>query len=240
MTTPWFSASPLLIVLFSVVVAGTAAALLFGLRRFGAPRKALSGFGLGLALFSTLALALAQAELLVSFSLPPRPLVLFWVGFFLLVVAFRTKGLRETLARVPLGALILFQAFRLPLELVMQLAADEKVMPRVMSLSGRNFDVVTGVLSLVVGLGLLREKLPRSAAWVWNLVGLGLLVNVVLLAVFSAPTPLRRFPDDVANLWVAYPPFVLLPAVLVPFAAFGHLVVGQRLLAEAIPDDGLD
>ena len=58
--------------------------------------------------------------------------------------------------------------------------------------------------------------------------GLGLLVNVVTVAILSTPR-FRYFGDDQLNVWVTYPHrFVWLPAVMVLAALAGHLLVFRR------------
>jgi hypothetical protein len=65
---------------------------------------------------------------------------------------------------------------------------------------------------------------------VWNVLGLALLVNVVVVAVLLTPR-FRYFGDDQLNVWVTYPPFVWLPAVMVLAALAGHLVIFRALVA---------
>ncbi len=57
----------------------------------------------------------------------------------------------EAAARRSLAALIGFQSFRLPLELVMHHAVETGVMPNQLSFTGYNFDIATGAAALVLG-----------------------------------------------------------------------------------------
>ena len=66
----------------------------------------------------------------------------------------------------------------------------------------------------------------------WNVLGLGLLVNVVTVAILSTPA-IRAFGDDRLNVFVTYTPFVWLPAVMVAAALAGHLVIFRALSAPA-------
>ena len=61
----------------------------------------------------------------------------------------------------------------------------------------------------------------------WNLAGLGLLVNVVTVAIQSFPGPLQSLWPS--NTWVTGLPYVWLPTVMVPLALGGHLLVFRRL-----------
>lgn len=136
------------------------------------------------------------------------------------------------LDRVPLAALIGAQAFRLPLELTMHRAYAEGIMPVQMSYSGYNFDILTGATAIVVSLAAWRGVAPRWLIVGWNLVGSILLAVIVGIAVASTPL-FAAFGQDRLNTWVADPPYMWLPGVLVPAALLGHLAVWRRLLATA-------
>jgi hypothetical protein len=64
----------------------------------------------------------------------------------------------------------------------------------------------------------------------WNVLGLALLGNVVTIAILSTPL-FRYFGDDRLNVWVTYPPFVWLPAVMVLAALAGHLLIFRAVAA---------
>jgi hypothetical protein len=234
MTTPWFTVSGSSVALFFCVFSVAFGALLVALRRAAKlPWTGLGTVGLWLVGYAGLVLVLAWAEVFLSLSLPPRPLLAAFVGFVVLILATRRRDVSTAIEMLPMGYLVLLQGFRLPLELVMHRLAAEKVMPVVMSYSGRNFDVVSGALAFVVGFGILRLNWPVWTAWVFGAVGTGLLLNVVTVAVRTMPGVPFGLPSDLPNIWVAYPPFVLLPAMLVPLAAWLHYRLFRALLGRA-------
>ncbi len=105
-----------------------------------------------------------------------------------------------------------------------------------MTFEGRNFDVVTGVTAVllttrIAGLMLL-NKLPKVFIILWNLLGLGLLINIVVIAILSMPTPLRYFINDPANTIVTEFPISLLPAFLVPLAYMLHILSLRKVFLE--------
>jgi D-alanyl-D-alanine-carboxypeptidase/D-alanyl-D-alanine-endopeptidase len=59
-------------------------------------------------------------------------------------------------AALPLWLLVGFHAFRLPLELLMHRAYEHGLMPREMSYTGWNFDILTGIAALVLAIMLAR------------------------------------------------------------------------------------
>jgi hypothetical protein len=129
---------------------------------------------------------------------------------------------------LPVWVLVLTQSFRLPLELMMHEAAIEGVMPVQMSYSGRNLDILTGITAVPVAWLLAKRIGGRRLAAVWNLMGTLLLVNIVCVALLSTPT-FAYFGPERLNTWIAYPPFIWLPAIMVSCAAIGHLLIWRAL-----------
>jgi hypothetical protein len=151
-----------------------------------------------------------------------------WVGLAL-AVALSPLG-RQMAQHLPIAALVGFQAFRLPLELVLHRWFEEGVIPVQMTYSGHNFDIVTGALAVVVALGSWMGKLPRAAVWAFNLIGLGLLVTVVGVAVLSSPVPIRTYLDEPTVLLAFHAPYVWIISICVAGALLGHVVTFQWLL----------
>jgi hypothetical protein len=202
---------------------GSAAAGSSRWRRFAAAVAAIG-------LWMTVTALLAEAGLLARFDLRPPPFGVMVVVMIALgaLVGFSRVG--DRLGRLPLAWLVAAQGFRLPLELVMHRAADERVMPVQMSFSGYNFDIVTGTLALVVALLYARGLVSTKVVLAWNLLGSVLLAVIVGIAIVSTPTvgAFGTEPERL-NTWVAYFPFVWLPAVLVVAALVGHIVIFRKL-----------
>jgi hypothetical protein len=181
--------------------------------------------------------AIAATGVLFRFDVRPPPLAATVVASLLGAVVVATSRVGRRLADgLPLAALVGLQSFRLPLELVMHRAAQEGTMPVQMTFgggSGRNFDVLTGLGALVVAGLLLVGRVPRAVVWVWNIAGLALLARIMAIAIASLP-PVHAFGSDAAHLntWVCAFPFIWLPALLVPVALAGHIVITRRLLRE--------
>ena len=105
--------------------------------------------------------------------------------------------------------------------------------PVQMTFEGRNFDMITGILALPVGYLLAKRKMhaPKLAV-AFNILGLLLLTNILVIAVLSMPTPLRYFMNEPANTLVAQFPFILLPGVLVPIAYTMNIFSLRQLLVK--------
>jgi hypothetical protein len=200
--------------------------------RPAARRRALLAGLLSLAWMAITGLAAARG--LLSMWAPPTMLpVIGGSAAIAIGVALSPLG-RQIALGVPLAALVGFHGFRLVLELLMHRAYVEGLMPVQMSYSGRNFDIVTGGSALLLGGWLATGRRSLMLVAAWNVLGLALLANVLVVALLSAPTPFRAFTTEPANVWIARAPWVWLPAVMVLAALLGHVLVHRRLLAERV------
>jgi len=237
------NASPLLVAAFVSLAFAVAFAFLIAVYRAAVatvhpdPRGLTARVAAGTAVWIALTGALAAAGMLSFSSRPPTMLVLL-PAIFAIAIWLGTSRLGGRLAAgLPLAALVGAQSFRLPLELTMHRAYTEGLMPVQMSYSGRNLDIVTGVTAIVVAAILVWRPVSLWLVRVWNVVGLALLANILTVAVLSAPTPLRRFHNEPANVWIEHAPWVWLPAVFVLAAIAGHILVYRRLRYEARQTD---
>ena len=177
---------------------------------------------------------LARSGVLARFDLRPPPFGMLVLALIGLALAIAFSGVGSRLVRtLPLWALVASQVFRFPLELLMHKAYAEGLMPVQMSYSGYNFDIVTGITAGALGAWLFVGRPPKWIVALWNLLGSLLLANIIAIAVLSTPV-FRAFGDKQVNVFVAYFPFVWLPAVLVTAALIGHLLVWRRLTAREI------
>jgi len=216
---------PMLVVLVALI--GVAVAV----RRQGLSR--LSYWLVALLIVGAMAgsLALAADGVLAQFEQRPPLFLPLTAACIALWVGIASSRVGRALAALPLAALIGFHTFRLPLELLMHAAASAGVMPRQMSYSGWNFDIVTGVTAALVAPLAAFGGVTRSALLAWNALGSFFLLVIVAVAIASAPPWLAFGADPAhANTWVAYAPFIWLPTVLVAAAAAGHVVLWRRLL----------
>ena len=175
----------------------------------------------------------AASGMLRAWDATPPPFALLVLGVVILGVLIASGHYGRRLAQgLPLWVLVGIQGFRLPLEVAMHAMYERGIMPVQMSYSGHNFDIVTGFTALIVGALLVTGLAGRRLALVWNLVGLVLLLNIITVAILSTPR-FHCFGDDQLNVWVTYPPFVWLPAVMVVAALAGHLVVFRAVRTAA-------
>jgi hypothetical protein len=104
-----------------------------------------------------------------------------------------------------------------------------------MTFEGRNFDILAGITAPIIAyFSLKKVKLSRNVVLVWNIICLGLLINIVVNGFLSAPSPLQQLAFDQPNIAILNFPFSWLPTFIVPLVLFGHLVSIRQLLKPKI------
>jgi hypothetical protein len=132
-------------------------------------------------------------------------------------------------ATIPIAALVGFQGFRLPLELVLHSWAAQGTIPDTMTWTGQNWDIVSGVTALAAAPFAGRS---RAVAWLANIIGGVLLVNVMRVALMSSPVPFGWGVDPPLVL-ALYLPYAWIGPVCVGGAFVGHLVLTRALLGSS-------
>ena len=158
---------------------------------------------------------------------PPAMLYLLLTNIVAAVVAFSSVG--KHLARLPLVLLVGLQAFRFPLEWFLHALYDDGSLPVQMTWSGANFDVLTGASAVVLAILLWKRRAPRWLVWLWNVMGLVLLLNIMVIAVLSVPTPFKSF-DGPPLVLALHVPYNWIVNVHVWTALVGHLVIFRALM----------
>ena len=161
---------------------------------------------------------------------PPFAVLVFTIVIIALRLTFSTVG-RRLASGIPLWALVAVQTFRYPLELAMHRLSERGIMPQQMSYSGLNFDIVTGLTAALVAGLVITGRAGRKVVLAWNVLGSLLLLNIVTIAILSTPR-FHAFGDDRLNVFITYPPFVWLPAVLVLAAMTGHLIIFRATIGK--------
>ena len=213
----------------------TSVALVWALLAFGFYRFLPSKLGFVLGIAATLILgqgALGASGWIAEPSGFPRFMA---IPIFITVslVLFAKSSLSTAMAKgFPLWFVIGFQSFRFLPETLLHLSHAEGLAPVQMTWHSMNFDVISACLGVL--LGLLALRMPQRAhmcGWIMSVVGIGLLITIVSIAMLSAPTPLRTFTNEPANTFVAHFPYIYLPGIHVLIAAAFHVVLIKQLLS---------
>lgn len=165
-------------------------------------------------------------------TFPPK-IMLFGIlpAFLTIPLLFFTKNGKQFIDSLPLKNLTYQNIVRIPVEIILFWLFLNKAIPELMTFEGRNFDIIAGITApLIAYFGLTKNRLNRQTILIWNFTCLGLLINIVVNALFSAPSPIQKFAFDQPNIAILNFPFSWLPTVIVPIVLLGHLASIRQLL----------
>jgi hypothetical protein len=170
---------------------------------------------------------------------PPRMMILIGASIITFTFATRGEAFRKLLQATPSHWIVGLMTVRIPIELGLWALHREGHVPQHFTFEGRNFDMLAGLTAPFVAYALARGWLSRRGLLIWNVVSLGLLTNIVGMAITTLPGPLQlSWPGPVPTI-VATWPFVWLPSFLVPVALFGHILVFRQLAMKSAPAEGI-
>jgi hypothetical protein len=168
----------------------------------------------------------------ITDTMPPRFILAVGPPLLLTAVLFASKAGRSFIDSLSLRTLTILHMIRIPVEIVLLLLFLDKTVPRIMTFDGRNLDILSGISAPVVYyFFFIKKSIGRTGLLIWNFICLGLLINIVVIAILSAPFAFQRLAFDQPNIAVLYFPFIWLPACVVPLVLFSHLVSIRRLLS---------
>lgn len=161
--------------------------------------------------------------------------------FFLLItlplvcvaLVFLTTRGRQIAGQFDLKWLTVLHTTRIPVELIFFWLFIHNAVPRVMTFEGRNFDILAGLTApLIYYFGFVKNRLPVKVVLAWNFISIGLLLNVVAIAVLSMPFPTQQFGFGQPDIALFYFPYIWLPGFVVPIVIFAHLESIRQLLIQ--------
>lgn len=223
------------IAVVGAVVTTTVAGDYVALRRLGSPPGVATRRTLLFALLLLIWLAVTSAVVgtgaIAAAPMPRLPLFFAAANVAALLLALSPIGAR--LARgLPLSALVAFHVFRLPLEIVLHTWAEHGTIPNTMTWTGQNFDIVSGILAILLA-PFANRATPRgrAVAWAFNAMGFALLLNVMRVAVMSSPLPFAWKDVNPPLQSALHLPCALIVTVCVAGALAGHGVLTRALLS---------
>ncbi len=148
-----------------------------------------------------------------------------------IILLFATSKGRQFIDSLPLKNLTYLNIVRIPVEIVLYWLYLHKAIPELMTFEGRNFDILAGISApFIAYFGLTKTKLSQQTVLIWNFISLGLLLNIMVNALFSTPSPIQKLAFDQPNIAILNFPFSWLPTFIVPIVLFGHLTSIRQLL----------
>ena len=165
-------------------------------------------------------------------DVPPKfPLIGFLPTFVLMIILFNTKKGKVFIDSLPLVNLTLISTIRIPVEIILFWLFVNNAIPELLTFEGRNFDILAGISAPVIAyFGFVKNKLSNKVLLGWNIICLLLLLNIVLMAMFSFPTVFQQLAFKQPNVGILYFPFFWLPSFIVPIVFFTHFVSIRQLI----------
>ena len=170
----------------------------------------------------------------ITDTTPPRFILLILPPLLLIIGLFVTKSGRAFIDRLDIRWLTLLHTIRIPVEIVLLLLFIQKLVPGIMTFEGRNLDILSGISAGVVYFfALAKGRMNSRLLIAWNFICLALLLNIVVIAVLSAPFAFQRFGFDQPNVALLAFPYVWLPCCVVPLVLFSHVASLRQLLVKS-------
>lgn len=164
-------------------------------------------------------------------AMPPRLALMVLPTILIIILLFLTSGGRKFIDNLNIKSLTLLHIVRIPVEIVLLLLSVHNLVPDIMTYEGSNFDILSGLTApFIYYLVFHRKLLNNKVLLTWNFICLGLLFNIVIIAILSAPFPFQQFGLDQPNVAVLHFPFSWLPTVIVPLVLLAHLTAIRQLL----------
>lgn len=166
-----------------------------------------------------------------TYLFPPKILLLGVLPVLsVILLLFALPAGRKIIDNLPLLNLTYLNVIRIPVELVLYWLFLYKLVPGLMTFEGRNFDFIAGITApFIAYFGFAKQRIKTTVILLWNFISLALLLNIVVNAILSAPTPLQKFAFHQPNIAILYFPFSWLPTFIVPVILFGHLTSIRQL-----------
>lgn len=165
-------------------------------------------------------------------ALPPN-IILFGVlpALTTILIIFNTRKGKQFIDRLSMQMLSYVHIVRIPVELVLYGLFINGAIPQLMTFEGSNLDILAGITAPAVGyFGIGQSKMGKTSLLVWNFICLALLLNIVVIAVLSTPSPFQQFAFDQPNVAILNFPYSWLPAFIVPLVLFAHLAAIRKLI----------
>ena len=165
-------------------------------------------------------------------TIPPRLMIVIVPAILFIILLLTTKSGRRFTDSIDLKKLTLVHIVRVPVEITLFMLSTHKLIPELMTFAGRNFDILSGITAPIVYFACFKNSQlkNRRLLLIWNFICLGLLLNIVINALLSAPFPFQQFAFDQPNIAILYFPFTWLPCFIVMIVLYSHLAAIRQLV----------
>lgn len=188
------------------------------------------GMGLGVVAWLAILGAGAASGFFGDFTaMPPRLAIVILVPLVSIIWFVTRPRVSELLGAISPSRILQMQVFRVFVEVLLWMLFLQGLLPERMTFEGWNWDILVGITGPVAGYLFARNLISPTLVKIWNALGLLLLLNIVTIAILSAPLPFRVFMDEPANTIVTTFPAIWLPGFLVPLAYTLHIISWKQM-----------
>ena len=169
----------------------------------------------------------------LDYSLPPRLMLFVAPTIILILVLLILPKTRAFVMKMPITTLTYIHLVRVPVEICLWWLFKSELVAEEMTFEGSNYDILAGITAPFAGVFLVGKKSHNKfGAIAWNLICLGLLLNIVVRAISLTPYFYDGSGTELINTALFYVPFVWLPLFVVPAVLFSHLVSLVKLFGK--------
>lgn len=167
-----------------------------------------------------------------NYDSPPRIVLFSCIAAIGIIALFAFRKSRAFLNEMPITTLTYLHIIRVPVEMVFWWLAISEVIPIDMTFEGSNLDIISGISAPFAAVFMVGGKNKnRIGAIIWNVIAIGLLFNMIYLAIGYTPYFYEAsFGGEATNVAIFYFPYILLPLFVVPVVLFSHLVCINQLI----------
>lgn len=156
----------------------------------------------------------------ILFGIVPALVFVLWVVF--------TKAGQRIGQGFDVSTITWLHTVRIPVEFGLYALAVFHAVPELMTFDGENPDMLSGISAPLAAFWAAKQR-NKAGQIAWNMICLLLLINIVVHAFFSAPTPFQKLAFDAPNVAIFFSPFILLPTCIVPMVLMAHLISLRKL-----------
>ncbi len=169
-------------------------------------------------------------------TLPPRFALAILPPMVLIVLLFTSRAGKRFVDGFDTRWLTAIHTIRILVEIGILGLYLHHFVPRIMTFEGYNLDILSGITAPFIWyFGYYKPRFNRMILLIWNFACMALLVNIVVMAILSAPFKFQALGFEQPNVAILQFPYSWLPCFIVPVVLFSHLACLRQLIKQRSP-----
>lgn len=210
---------------FSIIII---ALITFTIHQYLPPEKKNKSFLFPIVLIAThvIIAVLGENEFYIDFNMPPRFAYAGILPMFLILSRFVFSKIAKLLIeKVPTHFPVLFQSFRIVVELLIYWAFLHGFAPKEATMLGYNYEFYFGVLTIIIGVLVWKKKVAPRFIIAWNILGLAMLAIIIVIFFTSAFAydTVWEYDHPIIDNHMLKPPYMAIPTLYMPLAVWMHI-----------------